>query len=71
MEKFNRYAKLGLIKDYNKPGINRTTKGLFYIGVVVFENYLDSIDGFFWFYEYQLKGYFSFLYNSMETNLKS
>lgn len=69
-EKFNRYAKLGLIKDYNKPGMDRITKGLFYIGVVGSENYLDSIDGFFWFYEYQLKGYFSFLYNSMETNLK-
>ena len=33
-EKFNRYAKLGLIKDYNKPGMDRITKGLFYIWLV-------------------------------------
>ncbi len=48
-EKFNRYAKLGLIKDYNKPGMNKITKGLFYIWVVEegsLYSKLDSIDRF-------------------------
>ena len=73
-EKFNRYAKLGLIKDYNKPGMDKITKGLFYIWVVEegsLYSKLDSIDRFLVHYGYSLREYFSFLYESMETNLKT
>ncbi|EMZ40803.1 hypothetical protein LS77_007150 [Helicobacter bilis] len=72
-EKFNRYAKLGLIKDYNKPGMDKITKGLFYIWVVGEGSQyskFDSIDSFLVHYGYSLGEYFSFLYESMETNLK-
>ncbi|WP_281651739.1 hypothetical protein [Helicobacter bilis] len=72
-EKFNRYAKLGVIKDYNKPGMDRITKGLFYIWVVgegSGYSTFDSIDSFLVHYGYSLGEYFSFLYESMETNLK-
>lgn len=73
-EKFNRYAKLGLIEDYNKPGMDKITKGLFYIWAVG-KGYIDgsgwgSIDSFLWYYGNMLSEHFSFLYESMETNLK-
>lgn len=78
-EKFNRYAKLGLIKDYNKPGMDRITKGLFYIWLVKgrHSNYyrierigiVPSVGNFLYFYNEEI-GHFSFLYESMETNLK-
>lgn len=77
-EKFNRYAKLGLIKDYNKPGMDRITKGLFYIWLVS-GKYLDndfglpavpSVGNFLYFYNKEIS-HFSFLYESMETNLKT
>lgn len=77
-EKFNRYAKLGVIKDYNKPGMDRITKGLFYIWLVS-GKYLDndfglpavpSVGNFLYFYNKEIS-HFSFLYESMETNLKT
>lgn len=76
-EKFNRYAKLGLIKDYNKPGMDRITKGLFYIWLVKgrYSDHYDlsevtSVGSFLYFYNKEI-GHFSFLYESMETNLKT
>lgn len=76
-EKFNRYAKLGVIKDYNKPGMDRITKGLFYIWLVKgrYSDHYDlsevtSVGNFLYFYNKEI-GHFSFLYESMETNLKT
>lgn len=76
-EKFNRYAKLGVIKDYNKPGMDRITKGLFYIWLVKgrYSDHYDlsevtSVGSFLYFYNKEI-GHFSFLYESMETNLKT
>lgn len=73
-EKFNRYAKLGLIKDYNKPGMNKITKGLFYIWVVEegsLYSKLDSIDRFLVHYGYSLREYFHFSMNLWKQILKS
>ena len=75
-EKFNRYAKLGLIKDHNKPGMDRITKGLFYIWLLRgrYSDHYDlsevtSVGNFLYFYNEEIS-HFSFLYESMETNLK-
>ena len=78
-EKFNRYAKLGLIKDYNKPGMDKITKGLFYIWLVKgrYSNYyrierigiVPGVGNFLYFYNKEIS-HFSFLYEFMETNLK-
>lgn len=76
-EKFDKYAKLGVIKDYNKPGMDRITKGLFYIWLVKgrYSDHYDlsevtSVGSFLYFYNKEI-GHFSFLYESMETNLKT
>ncbi|STP13640.1 hypothetical protein [Helicobacter cinaedi] len=75
-EKFKKEAKLGVVKDFNKPGMEQFTKGLFYwwiVGVGEYNRsyYLDSsIDGFFHFYKEKVDKDFSFLYDSIETNNK-
>lgn len=71
-EKFKKEAKLGVIKDFNKPGMEQFVKGVFYWWIVGDETYrgIYSIDDFFHFYKKKLDGDFSFLYDSIETNNK-
>ena len=76
-EKFKKEAKLGVIKDFNKPGMEQFVKGVFYwwivgAGIEYKREYekLGSINDFFHFYKEKVDGKFSFLYNSMETNNK-
>ena len=71
-EKFKKEAKLSVIKDFNKPGMEQFVKGVFYWWIVGDETYrgIYSIDDFFHFYKKKLDGDFSFLYDSIETNNK-
>lgn len=71
-EKFKKEAKLGVIKDFNKPGMEQFAKGVFYWWIVGNETYrgINSIDDFFYFYKKKLESDFSFLYDSIETNNK-
>ena len=71
-EKFKKEAKLGVIKDFNKPGMEQFVKGVFYWWIVGDGIYrgIDSIDDFFHFYKKKVDKDFSFLYDSIETNNK-
>ena len=61
-EKFKKEAKLSVIKDFNKPGMEQFVKGVFYWWIVGDETYrgIYSIDDFFHFYKKKLDRHFAF-----------